>query len=325
MTDAQPVLRFITEADAQQLLTWPDVVACLASAYRTPEKPDAAPPRVVARGNKVWLRVLAAVPGSGRYMGAKIIARSRLMRASYLIPLWDQDTAEMVALLDAKHITAMRTAGTSAMTVDRLMPGASARVAVLGAGAEANAHVAAVASVRAIEALRVYSPTAANRRAFAERHASQLRVPCEAAETAEQAVQGADLIIAAARSHDETPILNGTWLEPGMLIVSIGSTVPEQREVDFEVVDRADLIVSDVVDEVAHETGDMIAAREAGVAFHHKLVSLADVVRGRVPARQEKRNIVVFKSVGSGLQDIAVSEMCYAAALRSGAGTELPI
>jgi len=48
-------------------------------------------------------------------------------------------------------------------------------------------------------------------------------------------------------------------------------------------------------------------------------------VRARVDARQQDDKIVMFKSVGSGLQDIAVSEMCYAAALRAGAGTVLPI
>ncbi|MGE5524015.1 MAG: ornithine cyclodeaminase family protein, partial [Rhodospirillaceae bacterium] len=172
---------------------------------------------------------------------------------------------------------------------------------------------------------KVYSPTRENRERFASRFAQQLRVPCTAVDTPAAAVRNARLIIAAARSHDESPILHGAWLEPGMMVVSIGSTVPEQREVDPAVVDRADIIVSDVVDEVAHETGDMIAAREAGVAFEHKMVSLADVVSGRAMARQQPDRIVLFKSVGSGLQDIAVSEMCHAAAVRADAGTPLPI
>ncbi len=325
MTDAPAVLRFITEADTRQLLSWPDVVACLARAYRTPEKAEATPPRIVARGNKVWLRALAAVPGSGRYMGAKVIARSRLMRASYLIPLWDQDTAELVALLDGKHITAMRTAGTSAMAVDQLVPQKGMRVAVLGAGGEANAHVSAIASVRAIEALKVYSPTPANRRAFAERYASQLDVPCEAVDTAEQAVDGADLVIAAARSRDETPILRGAWLQPGMTVVSIGSTLPEQREVDAEVVRRADVIVVDVPEEVTGETGDMLSARHEGVAFEDKIVALADLMQGKAPGRKSDRDIVLFKSVGSALQDIAVSEMCFEKARQQGRGTALPV
>lgn len=325
MSNIDAALRFISESDTERLLTWPDVIACLAAAYRAPEKPEATPPRVVARGNKVWLRTLAAVPSSGRHMGVKIIARSRLMRASYLIPLWDQDTAELVGILDGKHITAMRTAGTSAVAVDRLMSRGSARVAVLGAGSEANAHVNAMAVVRKIDSLAVFSPTPKNRQAFAERFSAQLGIRCIACASAEEAVAAADLVIAAARSHDETPILRGAWLRPGMTIVSIGSTMPEQREIDAEVVRRADPIIVDVPEEVIHETGDMLAARADGVAFEHKIATLADLVQEKTPGRRSPQDIVMFKSVGSGLQDIAVAEMCFEKACRLGRGTALPV
>jgi ornithine cyclodeaminase/alanine dehydrogenase len=199
------------------------------------------------------------------------------------------------------------------------------RVAVLGSGREAATHVGAAAAVRPIGALSVYSPTSDNREAFARRFSAELGIACRAVDDPKAAVDDADLILAAARSHDETPILEGAWLAPGMLVVSIGSTVPEQREVDPEVVARAATIVADVPDEVANETGDMIAARGAGVSFDDRMVSLADVVGGRRAVRQTGENIVLFKSVGSGLQDIAVSGMCYARALAEGVGTPLPV
>ena len=110
-----------------------------------------------------------------------------------------------------------------------------------------------------------------------------------------------------------------------MLVISIGSTVPEQREVDPEVVARAATIVADVPEEVATETGDMIAARAAGVDFDDKIVSLADIASGRRHVHQASDTIVMFKSVGSGLQDIAVSALCYARALATGTGTALPV
>lgn len=318
-------LCFLSDADTTEILTWPDVIACLASAYRSPQRPDAAPPRVIARGQKVWLRALAAVSSSGRYMGAKVIARSRTLCASYLIPLWDQETAELVCLLDGKHITAMRTAGTSAVAVDRLAPNAAIHVAVLGTGGEAAAHVSAVATVRPIKSLSVFSPTKSNRENFAGKFSEALHTDCRAADSARAAVSRADLVVAAARSRDETPILEGAWLEPGMTVVSIGSTLPEQREVDAEVIRRAALIVADVPEEVTHETGDMLAAREAGVEFSNKVVSLGDLVQGRCPGRRRPEDIVLFKSVGSALQDIAVSEMCFAKARQLGLGTALPV
>jgi ornithine cyclodeaminase/alanine dehydrogenase len=227
--------------------------------------------------------------------------------------------------MSGKGVTAVRTAGTTAVAIDRIAPKAPRRVAVLGSGHEASTHVSALASIRDIESLVVYSPTRANRERFASRFGDSLRVTCRAADTPRTAVEGANLVIAAARSHDETPILEGAWLERGTMVVSIGSTVAEQREVDPEVVRRADVIVADVPDEIANETGDMIVARQAGVSFDEKIVSLADVVQGRANVKQTPGNIVLFKSVGSGLQDIAVSEMCWARAERAGVGTVLPM
>lgn len=280
---------------------------------------------MVARKGGAWLRVLAALSGSGRHMGVKIIGRARTPRSSYLIPLWDQETAELVCLLDGKHITALRTAGTTAVVIDQVMPKERIRVAVLGAGQEAKAHVSSMAAVRQIESLAVFSPTPSSREDFARRFTHDLKVECRAVDSAHAAIAEANLVIAAARSREETPILEGKWLRPGMMVVSIGSTLPEQREVDPETIRRADLIIADVPEEVTNETGDMLAARDAGVEFEHKIVSLAELMQGRRAIRQHADNIVLYKSVGSGIQDIAVSEMCFEKARQRGLGTPLSV
>ena len=321
----QNTLLFISEADTVALLNWPDVIGCLAAAYAGPDDPGAVPPRVVARKGTAWLRVLSALSPSGKHMGVKIIGRARKPQSSYLIPLWDQESAELVCLLDGKHITGMRTAGTTAMAVDRILPKTQIRVAVLGAGQEAQAHASAIGTVRFITALKVFSPTPASREGFAKRFAQELKAECTAVDSARAAIEGADLIIAAARSRDETPILKGEWLKPGTMVISIGSTLQEQIEVDPEVIRRADVIVADVPEEVMHETGDMLIARKAGVDFERKIISLCDLVQGRHKAAQRPDNIILYKSVGSALQDIAVSELCLEKARSRGLGTRLPV
>ncbi len=320
----QKKLLFISEADTVALLDWRDVIACLAAAYAAPDEPAAVPPRVVARRDGGWLRALTALT-AGPYMGAKIIARAKTPQLSYLMPLWDRDTAELVSLLDAKHITGMRTAGTTAMAADRILAPGPLRVAVLGSSHEAQAHARAIAAVRGITAMKVYSPTPASREAFAQKISRQPGIDCRAADSARAAIDGADLIICAARSHNETPVLEGAWLKPGVMVVSIGSTLPEQIEVDPEVIRRAEVIVADVPEEVMHETGDMLAAAKAGVAFADKVISLHDLVQGRRPAAQRADNIILFKSVGSALQDIAVAELCFDRARSRGIGTVLPV
>lgn len=318
-------VRYLSQADTRALLDWPDVIAALARAYGRGDDPQATPSKVVARRDGLWLRALPAIAGGGGGLGVKIIAKGRPKAADHLIALWDETSGELACLMSGKHVTAMRTAGTSALAVDRIAPNAGLSVAVLGSGREASTHVAAIATVRKIKALAVYSPTPANREAFASKAGVELGIECRATDSARAAVEGADLVIAAARSHDETPILEGAWLKRGMMVVSIGSTVAEQREVDPAVIERASVIVADVPGEVAHETGDMIAAKAAGVAFEGKMVALSDVVRGAHAVGQGRDNIVLFKSVGSGLQDIAVSGLCLAKARASGVGVELPL
>jgi ornithine cyclodeaminase/alanine dehydrogenase len=317
---ADPGILFLDSEATRPLLDWENVIRALREAYAAPMGPAQAPPRVVARGNGAWLRALAAVCPTGRYMGAKLFGLSRSKGVNYVIVLFDQQSGAIAAFVDAKELTAARTAATSAIAVDRITPHGPVSIGLLGSGAEAQAHARAVAAVRPVASIRLYSPTSARREAAAAQLAAELKTRVAAVASPELAVKEANLVIAAARSHDETPILKGDWLAPGMTVVSIGSTLPEQREVDSEVVRRSVRIVADVPEEVAHETGDMLQAARDGVPFADKLVSLADVVSGRLPGRSSPGEIVMFKSVGSALQDIAVAEMCLLIARERGLG-----
>ena len=321
---SQSALRFLSDDDTSALLRWPEVIGAVRQAYESLRSAASAPPRVLARGNGVWLRALAAVAPSGTVMGAKVFGKSRSTQASYLIALWSQETAELRALVDAQHITALRTAATSAVAVDMLCSRQEIDVAVLGAGAEAAGHMEALACIRKIRRMTVFSPTPKSREAFASRFAQQLGIEVQAVPSPERAVDGANVVVAAARSKDESPILKGAWLRPGMVVVSIGSTIPEQREIDVEVISRSDLIVADVPEEVMHETGDCLEAQRAGVEFESKMHALAELVQGRVTLGGDEQ-IRLYKSVGSSLQDIAVAELCLNNAEKEGRGTLLPV
>ena len=264
------------------------------------------------------------MPPGARFMGTKMITLSRHLTNSYLIALFDQESGEFAAILDANDITACRTGATSAVAVDAMTPQRSLSVGVLGSGHEAKAHVRAIARVRDFTEIRVFSPSRENRQAFAHVISDELGIGCEATETAEDAVAGADLIIAAARSRDETPILDGAWLSAPGCVVSIGSTLPEQREIDSAAIDVADLIVCDTVAEVTEETGDFLAAKADGVKFEHKVFGLSDLVRGEIMGRLDEAGLVMFKSAGSGLQDIAVAELAFSKAVERGLAVALP-
>jgi len=319
------VTTFLTDADVRAVFDWPSAITALRVAYSAPADVARFPSRAVARGDGVWLRTLSGIPANGALMGAKLIAASMTNRSvTYLIPLFDQETAELVALLDGNAVTGFRTAATSALAAGILTPDKPLRLGVIGSGFEAQHHVRALAATRELSAITVFSPNPASRARFTERLAD-LAVTLTSAESAPAATAGADLVVCAGRSRDEQPTLRGAWLEPGMTVVSIGSTLPEQREVDAEVIERAELIVADQVDEVACDTGDMIAAKYAGVVFDDKLVPLGDVVAGRVSGRPSPDGVVLYKSVGAAIQDLAVAAMCVRRAAEWQAGTPLPV
>jgi ornithine cyclodeaminase/alanine dehydrogenase len=281
------------------------------------------PPRSMARGEGIWLRSLSAVSPSGGHLGCKLIAASPRARcASYLISLFDQETMALNALIDGNRVTGIRTAATATLAVDLLAPKKPLRVAVIGSGFEARGALDCLRHVRTLQTVRVFSPTPASRERFAESFRPALDIA--AADSAEAAVHGADVVLCAARSRDESPVLRGAWLPAGATVVSLGSTLPEQREVDEATMERAACVVADMPEEVAHDTGDAIAAARAGVAFADKLVPLAELAAGRVTPRRDPSDIVLYKSVGSALQDVVIAEMLLSRAKQQGRGVPLP-
>lgn len=313
---------FLTDDDVAQLADWKAAFDALRTAYASPVAPAMAPPRSMARGDGMWLRSLTAVSPSGGHMGCKLIAAGmKARRASYLISLFDQQTMGLAALIDGNRITGIRTAATAAVAVDAAAPRRPLKVGVIGSGFEARGLLAALAAVRTVASARVFSPTPASRETFAALFRDEHGLAVETAGSPLEAIAGADVVLCAARSRDESPVILGDWLEPGMTVVSIGSTLPEQREVDEQVIARAALVIADMPEEVVHDSGDMIAATRAGIDFAAKLVSLADFVSGKASRRAE--DIVVYKSVGSGLQDIITAEMLLTRARARGFGTAL--
>ncbi|NDY93895.1 ornithine cyclodeaminase family protein [Ideonella livida] len=325
---------FLTDADVAALADWPAAVAALAQAYAQAVPAQSVPPRSMARADGLWLRGLTAISprhgaGSG-HLGCKLIAASPRARcASYLISLFDPETMALTALIDGNRVTGLRTAATAAVAARHLAPAGPLDLAVLGSGFEAQGALDCLLADarrqgRAVGRVRVYSPTPARREALAA-HAAAQGVAARACASGQDAVAGATLVLCATRSRDETPVLQGDWLAPGATVLSLGSTLPEQREVDVSTLARATTVVADMPEEVLHDTGDALAAVAAGVPLASRLLPLHAVVSGQAPARHHPHDITVYKSVGSALQDVVMAEMLLARARQAGRGTPLPV
>jgi ornithine cyclodeaminase/alanine dehydrogenase-like protein (mu-crystallin family) len=195
--------------------------------------------------------------------------------------------------MDGRLITEMRTAAVSAVATQRLARADAAVLGILGAGVQARSHLEAMRHVRPIREVRVWSPRTA--RAFA----AELGV--HAAESAEEAVRGADLVVVATTS--QTPVLRGTWLAPGTHINAVGAPRPTWRELDDEALARSRIYVESR-EAATTESGDVIAA---GRVF----AEIGEVVRGVAPGRQSASEITLFKSVGVAVEDVVTADLVY--------------
>lgn len=270
------------------------------------------------KAGKGWLRVGPVALEKSGWMGFKAMNLAPGNGLRYQVHLYEIASGSLLAIMDAQHLTTLRTGATSAVATRRLARSGAAVVALLGSGVEARAQLDAMQADGKVRAARVYSPTAANRERLAADYRTRFGMDIEAVASAEEAVSGADLIVAAVKST--VPVLLGEWLRPGMHVNSVGTARRDQREIDPETFKRSARVVVDTKEGVFGEAGDAVAAREVMTAEAHEL---SELVVGKAPGRGSADEITLFKSVGTGIQDIALAALIYQRAVERTVGTDL--
>jgi len=268
-----------------------------------------------------WMRLMPAVIPSLGIMGFKVYHGNPEYGARFLIILSSMKGGEILAAIDGIHLTAVRTAATGAVAAKHIAPRHAWRMAILGSGLEAETHCHAMTTINDISDIRVFSPNRARRTAFAVRMSSQLGIPVMACETAQDAVHGAHHVVMATHTGAPGKIAyEARWLEQGQHLASIGSTNLRLRELDARVVGLVDDLVFDVkADQVARESADVSVFCAAGGSLA-RARWLPDLVASGSVGRKNDSAITLFKSVGSGVEDIVAAAQVYRAASTSGLG-----
>jgi ornithine cyclodeaminase len=235
------------------------------------------------------------------------------------VTLFSAATGELLALLNASAITAIRTGAVSAVATRVLARADAGDLAILGTGVQARSHLAAMAGARAIRRARVASRSAEHARRFAADLAPRYPFPIEPVESAEAAVRGANLIVAATTAAK--PILRREWIAPGAHIVAVGSSIPTTREIDTATIAAASLFV-DRRESTLNESGDyLFAMREGAIGPDHIRAEIGEVLLGRHPGRTTPDEITLFKSLGLAVEDLAAADYVYHQAQAQGVGT----
>ena len=312
-------LLFLNRADVEALLPMAECIEVVEEALRALARGDALQPLRSA----LWMPdrhgLLGVMPGilgslgggdpNDPVTGVKVIT---VMPGNHahgeeshqgVVVLFEQERGRPLAVLDATAITAIRTAAASAVATRALAREDAGDLAILGSGTQARSHLEAMRAVRTLRRVRVWSRNPESARRFAQDEG------VEAAPSAREAVQGADLVctVTAATS----PILQGDWISPGAHVNAVGACTPKARELDAAAVARARLFV-DRRESALAEAGDFLLAREEGaVTDAHILGELGEVLEGRVPGRQSGEEITLFKSLGIAVEDLAAGRHVY--------------
>ena len=194
----------------------------------------------------------------------------------------------------------------------------SVELAILGAGVQARTHVEAIAAVRPLRRVRIWSRNLDRAAALALEQGSRFNFLVEAEASAEAAVRDADIVATVTASPE--PILQRGWLKEGVHINAVGSSIPTSREIDTSTMAAARLFV-DRRESALAEAGDLlIPMLEGAVKGDHVQAELGEVLTGKNPGRRSARELTLFKSLGLAVEDVASAAYVVRRARETGTG-----
>ncbi len=236
--------------------------------------------------------------------------------------LHSAETGELLAVMNASAITAIRTAAVSAVAT-RLLAREDAQVlGLVGAGVQARSHLEAMAAARDLTQVKVCSRRPEPARRFAEKAQERFSFSIEPVDSVEEAARDADIIVTATSSSD--PVLERAWVAPGTHINAVGSSIRSARELDTATMAAASLFV-DRRESTLNEAGEyLFAAEDGAIDANHIRAEIGDLLIGKHPGRTSRDEVTLFKSLGLAIQDLASAQHLYKRAQETGKGSRVP-
>lgn len=317
---------FLSESDVQSAIKMPEALVTVEGGFRDYALGRATLlPRIShpLPGTGGMFRILAAALPIQKMFGLKTLTGlpgKRLENEIYFaILLFEIEGGALRAVVSANYLTGLRTGAASGVAAKYLAREDATTLGVVGAGVQAWYQAEALATIREIRSAKVCSRDKRNAEALALRLRQTFSMDAVAVESAEEAVRGSSLVIAATTAS--SPVIEAAWLEPGTHVSSIGANSRAKRELDAACF-ALGCVVVDSRDQALDECGDLRDAIDAGVVGPEVIsAELGELAAGLKPGRTSQDEITIFKSVGVAHQDIAVAASLFEASQRSGLGT----
>lgn len=297
----------LSDSDVRAAVSPQQAIALVADAFRTflPEAivPERLHMEVPGRG--ILLLMPCCVP-SLNAMGFKsamildrAVAAGESVRGTYLLT---DLNGQARATMDARYLTALRTAATSAVATKILARSDAHTLGIFGTGRLARSHAELIREVRPVTEVLVHGTSEDKSRRFAD-DLARLNVSARSASAEE--CTACDIVCTCTNSRE--PVLRGDWLRPGAHLNVVGSFRPEVREVNDEAVLQSSVFV-DTFEGALAEAGDLLIPLKSGrMGREHLLADLNSLLTGKHPGRRSANEITLFKSVGHAIEDLVIA------------------
>ncbi|MBI4491340.1 MAG: ornithine cyclodeaminase family protein [Chloroflexi bacterium] len=256
-----------------------------------------------------------------------------------IIFLFSTQNGEPLAMMNDGYVQHLRVGACAGLGAEALARPDARVLGMLGSGGMARTYLEAVALVRPLRRVKVFSPTRAHRERYAEEMAEQLGLQIEPVDSAEAAVRESDIVATATDAMG--PTFRAEWVEPGTHVTCV-----TRRELDQAIVERADLVAQLGINTIPPEhhvpgmeypqsgVGSYVAGQPeerarlpwAHHVEHGQYTHLVDIQAGRARGRTDPGQITLFINTGTqGLQFAAVAGCAYRLARARGLGRPMPI
>jgi ornithine cyclodeaminase/alanine dehydrogenase-like protein (mu-crystallin family) len=317
------------EEEIERLLPMSACIAAMESALSALARGEVHQPLrqiVRASGAEGMLGLMPAYLGGSRpFYGLKEVcvfpANPKKGLDTHLgaVLLHDGTNGQLLAVMNASTITAIRTAAVSALATRLLAREDASVLAIIGAGVQARSHLRAIPLVRPIREVRIHSRSV-ERVAEMMNDAADVDVELITyASSVEEAVDGADVIVTATSSRE--PVLEHGWVSPGSHINAVGSSISSARELSGKTMASGSLFV-DRRESTVNESGDyLMALAEGAIRDDHIRGEIGEILIGKATGRSSSSEITIFKSLGLAVEDLGAAITIFEAAKSARAGT----
>jgi ornithine cyclodeaminase len=302
-------MRLITDAEVASALTMREAIRAMAAAFEQfGNGAGAIAPRVRAaaehRQSVAAIATMgAALPAAG-IVGAKVYSTIG-GRFNFVVVLFSAVTGEALAAIEANELTRFRTAAATAVATQRLAVRDARTLAIFGTGAQARAHAEALLLLHPFDRVLVAGRAAAPE--FADWARTEFGVPATAVD-AVTAAREADVIVTATRATE--PLFDGALVRRGAFVAAVGSSKPTARELDDTLLARAELIVVEWLPAAQAEAGEFARA-VPGTIDPARVAELGKLLVKGTSYDRRAGDIVIYKSVGIGLEDVALAHLVF--------------